>query len=395
LLNALVGQEVAIVSDLPGTTTDPVEKPMELQPLGPVLFIDTAGIDDEGALGSKRVEKTRRVFDRTDLALLVAPAGRWEAFEQTLLQEFRDRCIPVLVVFSQADRGRPSPEVLAQLEKENIPWVETVAPRQEGLDQLRRWLVLLMQDAAAQGPPIVLDLVPEGATVLLVVPIDKEAPKGRLIQPQVQTLRELLDGQRLSVVVKEHQVTEALRRLREPPALVITDSQAFAEVAAQVPPEIPLTSFSILFARQKGDLAEFVRGLRRLEELRPGDPVLVAEACSHHPIEEDIGRVKIPRWLEQHVGGKLHWQVVAGSDFPEDLSPFRLVIHCAGCMFNRRAMLSRIARCRRAGIPITNYGLTIAYVKGILPRALVPFGPEMVSLLDRAPAASVAQLVGD
>ena len=381
LLNALVGQEVAIVSDRPGTTTDPVEKPMELKPLGPVLFIDTAGIDDEGALGEKRVEKTRRVFDRTDLALLLSPAGRWEIFEELLLQEFRDRQIPVIVVFSQADLGQPPPELLARLEALGIPWLQTALPEGRGLDRLRELMGQSVDLTSALGPPIVIDLVPEGATVLLVVPIDKEAPKGRLIQPQVQTLRELLDGNRISVVVKEHQVADALERLKEPPALVITDSQAFAQVAAQVPPEIPLTSFSILFARQKGQLEEFVRGIARLRELQPGDRVLVAEACTHHPIEEDIGRVKIPRWLEEFVGGKLDWHVVAGLDFPEDLQNYRLVIHCAACMFNRRAMLSRIARCSRAGVPITNYGMTIAFLKGILPRALAPFGPKILALL--------------
>jgi [FeFe] hydrogenase H-cluster maturation GTPase HydF len=391
LLNALVGQEVAIVSDQPGTTTDPVEKPMELKPLGPVLFIDTAGIDDEGALGQKRVEKTRRVFDRTDLALLLSPAGRWETFEELLLQEFRDRQIPVIIVFSQADVGNPPPEVLARLEALQIPWVQTALPEGAGLDRLRQLMGQAVDVTSALGPPIIVDLVPEGATVILVVPIDKEAPQGRLIQPQVQTLRELLDGNRLSVVVKEHQVADALRRLKEPPALVVTDSQAFAEVAQQVPPEIPLTSFSILFARQKGQLEEFVRGIARLRELRPGDRVLVAEACTHHPIEEDIGRVKIPRWLEQFVGGKLDWHVVAGQDFPEDLQSYRLVIHCAACMFNRRAMLSRIARCSRAGVPITNYGMTIAFLKGILRRALAPFGPAILALLEET-GANVSQV---
>ncbi|MCS7239510.1 MAG: [FeFe] hydrogenase H-cluster maturation GTPase HydF [Thermoguttaceae bacterium] len=378
LLNALVGQEVAIVSDSPGTTTDPVEKPMELQPIGPVLFIDTAGVDDEGALGEKRVEKTRRVFDRTDVALLLAPAGTWSQFEESLLREFAEREIPTIVVFSLADLSGPLPQVVDKLQAKRIPWAEVSVVQKRGLDRLRELLVQVAADRTSLGPPIIVDLVPENALVVLVIPIDKEAPKGRLIQPQVQTLRELLDGNRLSVVVKEHQVAEALSRLREPPALVVTDSQAFTQVAAQVPRSVRLTSFSILFARQKGHLEDFVDGLATLRDLRPGDRVLVAEACTHHPIEEDIGRVKLRRWTEDFVGGELDWVVTAGMDFPEDVSQFRLVIHCAACMFNRRHMLSRIAHCRRAGVPITNYGLAIAFLKGLLPRALEPFGPSLV-----------------
>lgn len=378
LLNALVGQEVAIVSDNPGTTTDPVEKPMELQPIGPVLFIDTAGIDDEGALGEKRVEKTRRVFDRTDVALILAPAGAWTKFEESLVGEFEDRQIPVIVVFSMADRGEPPPRLRAELSARKIPCVDVSVPQKRGLDRLRELLAQAASDPGITGPPIILDLVPEEATVILVIPIDKEAPKGRLIQPQVQTLRELLDGNRLSLVVKEHQVAEAIARLREPPALVVTDSQAFAQVAAQVPPSIRLTSFSILFARQKGNLEDFVDGLAAFPRLQPGDKVLVAETCTHHPIEDDIGRVKLRRWLEEYVGGPLDWNVMAGLDFPADLRQYRVVIHCASCMFNRRLMLSRIAQCRRAGVPITNYGLSIAYLKGLLPRALEPFGRPLV-----------------
>ncbi len=395
LLNALVRQEVSVVSEIAGTTTDPVEKPMELLPLGPVLFIDTAGIDDEGALGQLRIEKTRKIFDRTDLAIIVAAEGEWGPFEQMLVDEFRDRQVPVLVVFNKADLGTPSPEVISQLESQELRWVFTVASRKEGLDQVRDALVALAPEHWLKSRPIINDLVPENSLVILVVPIDKEAPKGRLIQPQVQTLRELLDGNRVALVVKEHQLADALRRLREPPALVVTDSQAFAEVAAQTPLEVPLTGFSILYARQKGDLEELVRGVMALDRLRPGDHVLVAEACSHHPIEEDIGRVKIPRWVEKRVGGPLRWQTVQGHDFPEDLSPFKLVIHCGACMWNPRELLSRIWYCRKAAVPITNYGLAIAHLVGILPRALSPF-PELRELVsamtaDGVPRASAAK----
>lgn len=375
LLNMLTRQQVSIVSNVAGTTTDPVEKPMEMLPLGPVLFIDTAGVDDEGALGEMRVKKTRQIFDRTDLALLVVDTGRWELFEEQLLAEFRGRRVPVVVVFNKTDLGRPDPALLERFRNEKIPWVFTSAARQEGLEDVRKALIENAPEDFINSPPLVADLVQPGQVVVLVVPIDKEAPKGRLIQPQVLTLRELLDCGAMGLVVRDTELAAAFTRLTTRPALVITDSQAFAHVARVTPPEVKLTSFSILLARQKGDLNEFVRGALAIERLRPGDHVLIAEACSHHPIADDIGREKIPRWLQQHVGGPLRFTVVQGHDFPEDLSPYRLLVHCGACMWNRREMLSRMERCRRAGVPVCNYGVTIAYTLGILRRALEPF-PE-------------------
>lgn len=375
LLNMLTRQQVSIVSDVAGTTTDPVEKPMEMLPLGPVLFIDTAGVDDEGALGEMRVKKTRQIFDRTDLALLVVDAGRWDLFEEQLLAEFRGRRVPVVVVFNKTDLGQPQPGLLERLKTEHVPWVLTSAVRQEGLEELRKALIENAPEEFINSPPLVADLVQAGQVVILVVPIDKEAPKGRLIQPQVLTLRELLDCGAMGFVVRDRELAAAFTQLTTPPALVITDSQAFEQVARVTPPEVKLTSFSILMARQKGDLNEFVRGALAIERLRPGDHVLIAEACSHHPIADDIGREKIPRWLQRHVGGPLHFTIVQGHDFPEDLSPYRLLVHCGACMWNRREMLSRIERCRRAGLPVCNYGVTIAYTLGILRRALEPF-PE-------------------
>lgn len=373
LLNAMTRQNVSIVSDVAGTTTDPVEKPMELLPIGPVLFIDTAGIDDVGTLGTLRAQRTRQVFDRTDVGIIVADAGRWGEFEERIAQELREREVPAIAVFNKADVARPAPEVTRALAEAGVPWLETVAPEGRGVLDLREALIRAAPEEFINQPPIVSDLVPPGELVVLVVPIDKEAPKGRLIQPQVQTIRDLLDGDGYCMVVKERELREALDRLKRPPALVVTDSQAFLQVAADTPPDVKMTSFSILFARQKGDLTQFVHGALAIEDLRPGDRVLVAEACSHHPIADDIGRVKIPRWLRQYVGGELHFTTVQGHDFPDDLAEYALVVHCGACMWNRREVLTRMLRCRRAGVPIANYGMTIAYTLGIFDRALEPF----------------------
>jgi [FeFe] hydrogenase H-cluster maturation GTPase HydF len=373
LLNAITRQNVAIVSEVAGTTTDPVEKPMEFLPLGPVLFIDTAGIDDTGALGGLRIQKTRQIFDRADLGVIVSEAGAWGDFEEQLVAEFRSRKVPVVVVFNKSDLAEPGEKILDRLRHEKIPVVRTAAPSGEGILDLRQTLLDAAPPEFINHPAILGDLVGAGEMAVLVTPIDKEAPKGRLILPQVQAIRDLLDSDAYCVVVKERELRHALERLKRPPKLVVTDSQAFLKVAADTPREIPLTSFSILFARFKGDLTELVRGTLAIEQLKAGDRILIGEACSHHPIAEDIGRVKIPRWLTQYVGGKLEFKTVQGHDFSEDLSSYRLVVHCGACMMNRREMLTRILRCRQAGVPITNYGLAIAYSLGIFERALEPF----------------------
>ncbi|HOB74621.1 MAG TPA: [FeFe] hydrogenase H-cluster maturation GTPase HydF [Phycisphaerae bacterium] len=383
LLNAVTRQQVSIVSEFAGTTTDPVEKPMELLPLGPVLFIDTAGVDDEGALGALRVRKTCQVLDRTDLGVIVAEAGAWGAFEDQVLAELRKRNVPVVVVFNKIDLAAPDPELVQKLTGLNVRLVRTAASRGEGMLDFRQALLDVAPADFVNNPTILADLVPPGRAAVLVVPIDKEAPRGRLILPQVQTIRDLLDHDAFCMVVKERELPRALEMLSEPPALVVTDSQAFLKVAADTPPEIPMTSFSILFARFKGDLAAQVEGTLAVDVLRAGDRVLVAEACSHHPIAEDIGRVKIPRWLTQYVGGELKFEHVQGHDFPEDLSPYKLVIHCGACMTNRREVLTRILRCRQAGVPITNYGLVISYSLGLFERALQPF-PAAMEVYQRA-----------
>jgi len=373
LLNALTRQEVSIVSDVAGTTTDPVEKPMELLPVGPVLFIDTAGIDDVGALGEMRVKATRQVFDRTDVGVIVTVAGQWSEFEEAILAELRERAIPVIVVFNKTDCCTVDSDQVARLKELKVTCVETAAAQGAGILELREAFIRNAPEEFINAPAIVGDLLPAGELAVLVIPIDLEAPKGRLILPQVQSIRDILDNDAYCMVVKERELRDALERLKRPPALVVTDSQAFLKVAGDTPLDVPMTSFSILFARFKGDLTEFVAGAMAIDTLRSGDRILVCEACSHHPIGEDIGRVKLPRWLRQYVGGKLEFVHLQGHDFPDDLTPYKLVVHCGACMWNRREVLSRILRCRKAGVPITNYGLAIAFSLGIFERALKPF----------------------
>ena len=385
LLNAITRQRVSIVSESAGTTTDPVEKPMEMLPLGPVQFVDTAGIDDEGALGELRIERTKAVLDRVDLGVVVAEGGAWGGFEEALVSELETRRVPVLVAFNKSDVRQPGEAEVSSLDRVRIPWVAVSALTGDGVNGVREALLALAPADFFDSRRLVSDLVPPGEVAVLVVPIDKEAPKGRLILPQVMSIRDLLDGESMAMVVQERELRRALERLSKPPVLVVTDSQAFLKVAADVPAEVPMTSFSILMARFQGDLTEQVRGTLGIERLRGGDRVLVAEACSHHPVGEDIGRVKISRWLTQYVGAKLEFSHVQGRDFPADLSPFRLVIHCGNCVGNRREMMSRIHRCRLSGVPITNYGLTIAYSLGIFERALRPF-PAALEAIDAARA---------
>jgi len=373
ILNALTKQNISIVSDIAGTTTDPVEKAMELLPLGPVLFVDTAGIDDEGKLGEMRIEKTVKMFDRIDLAVIVSDQLGWSSFEKELYEEFTQRKIPIIAVLNKSDLEPISEEHFQEIKDLKLEYVITSAQNGSGIDELKQKLIELAPDDYINPPAIVADLVPPGEMAILVVPIDLEAPKGRLILPQVQTIRDLLDNDSMIMVVKERELKEAIDRLKKPPALVITDSQAFLKVSADVPKNIKLTSFSILFARFKGELNEFVRGAAMIEKLKPADKVLICESCTHHAIGDDIGRVKIPRWLTQYAGGKLEFTHYAGHDFPENIADYKLIVHCGACMTNRREILSRILKAKKAGVPITNYGLAIAYALGIFDRALEPF----------------------
>jgi len=374
LLNAITRQSVSIVSDTAGTTTDPVEKTMEFLPLGPVVFIDTAGIDDVGALGGMRVEKSKRIIKRTNLGVVITE-GELTSFELELLSTFKQMKIPHIVVFNKSDISPVSENAIAQLKKENIPHVSTCATTKNGISDFRQLLIDKAPADFVGSVPIIKDLVSPGETAVLVIPIDKEAPKGRIILPQVQTMRELLDNDSVTIVVKENELQQALDNMKTPPKIVVTDSQAFNEISKIVPDDILLTGFSVLFARFKGDLPTQVKGAKAIDKLIPGDKVLIAESCSHHPIEEDIGRVKIPAWLNKFVGGDLDYTTVQGHDFPENLKEYKLVIHCGACMFNKRAMLSRLTEALDAGVPMTNYGLVIAHTAGILNRALKPF-PE-------------------
>jgi len=383
LLNAITQQKVSIVSEVAGTTTDPVEKPMELLPIGPVLFVDTAGVDDVGALGAQRIAKTRQAIGRTDIGVLVAEAGMWTEFEEQLLAELRAHKIPVIVALNKVDLCRPDVDLLIRFEQEGLPYAKLVATTGDGMDTLRARLWDVAQPEVDQPQVLLRDLVGPDKTAVLVMPFDKEAPKGRIKQLQAQSIRELLDGEASCVVVKDTGLERALGNMKVPPCLVVTDAQVFDEVARVTPNSIPLTAFSILLSRLKGDLVAQTKAAVAVDELKPGDRILVAESCTHHPIEEDIGRVKIPRWLKKYVGGELEFTTVKGRDFPEDLSPYKLVIHCGACMWNRKEMMTRIRECHRQGVPITNYGLVIAYALGILERALEPF-PEALAAYKEA-----------
>ncbi len=375
LLNALTGQDVSIVSEVPGTTTDVVTKAMELKPLGPVLFLDTAGLDDVGDLGGKRIEKSLRAMDRTDIALLLTENGIGE-FEDRLLAELAERGVPRIAVFSKSDLHEPDEREIERASQLADEVVVTSTVTGAGVADAREALIKHAPADFINRAGILPDFIGPGDTVFLVVPIDLEAPTGRLILPQVQTLREVLDNDARAIVVKERELADTLNMLKAPPQLVVTDSQVLQKVAADVPPDIPLTGFSVLYARWKGDLETLAKGTMAIDDLAPGSRVLVAEACTHHPIGDDIGRVKIPRWLRQYVGGDIEFTHVQGHDFPGDLSDYQLAILCGSCMQNRREVLTRLDRCRRANLPVANYGLVIARSLGIFARALSPF-PEI------------------
>lgn len=377
LLNALTGQEIAIVSEIPGTTTDVVKKAMELKPIGPVLFLDTAGLDDVGDLGEKRIRKTLKAMDRTDIALVITDDGIGE-FENEILQELKKLEIPSVIVFSKIDLSKPDIDSTQLAEELASSVVKTNALEDVGMAELRGAIVKLAPDDFMNPTSILTGIVEPGDTVILVIPIDLEAPKGRLILPQAQVIREILDYNARAIIVKENELPGTLDMLKFNPKIVITDSQAILQVAADVPTDIPVTGFSVLYARWKGDFETFVRGTYAINDLKPGDKVLVAEACTHHPIADDIGREKIPKWLGKFVGGDLEFTHYAGHDFPDDLSEFQLVIMCGSCMLNRREVISRLLKIKDAGVPVSNYGLTIAFSLGVFERMLSPF-PDMIA----------------
>lgn len=371
LVNALLGQDLSIVSDVAGTTTDPVKKALELLPYGPVVLVDTAGIDDEGELGRQRISKTIKILSSSDFALVVVDARETLQSKELELFAYLDKLqINYVVAVNKIEFG-VNPRLLEELKELRITHFEVSCKEKAGIDELKRKMIRLLP--SDNEPPLVSDIVSQGDVIVLVVPIDLGAPKGRLIMPQVQTIREALDEDTIVVVCKDKELRSTLDNLKNYPDLVITDSQAIMRVAADVPEKVKLTTFSILMARHKGELPIFVRGLRRVEELQNGDKVLVAEACSHHAQEDDIGTVKIPRWLRNHTRKDLQIDVIHGHDFPDNLSDYKLIVHCGGCMLTRRAMQTRINEAKLMDVPIVNYGVLISYMHGAVPRALLPF----------------------
>ena len=389
LMNALIGQSVSIVSDLPGTTTDPVEKTFELSPLGAVVFIDTAGLDDEGVLGEMRVKKTREVLERVDLGIVVVGAEGLGPFETELIATLRDKGTPFVVVFNKTDLVSPAPEVLQQLKHDGLDVVAIAAAQLAGIGAVKEALFRQAPEGGIEDARLIGDLIGPGDLVVLVVPIDLGAPKGRLILPQVQTMRDILDSDAVSMIVKERELANALEQLKNKPKLVVCDSQVVLKVAADTPPDVRMTTFSILMSRFKGDMLKLAAGAGAISRLKPGDRVLIAETCAHHSLADDIGRVKIPRWLRQFAGGNLEVDVRAGRDFPEDLTPYALVVQCGGCTATRKQMLVRQYRAECQGVPMTNYGMAISVVQGVLDRTLECF-PAAQQAYRRAAAGEQA-----
>lgn len=373
LINAIIGEEVSIVSETPGTTTDPVAKHYELLPVGPVTFYDTAGLDDAGELGRMRVRASRKILWRADIAVVVADDRGLAQAEKNLIREIKDLDIPMLVVFNKIDLKQPACEDLEYCTLHDIEFVPVSTNTRDGVGALKETLIAITPLELKREPVLAGDLIREGDTVVCVVPIDLAAPKGRLILPQVQVLREILDCDAIALVVKERELEQAISNLKLSPSLVITDSQVILKVAADVHEGIPLTTFSTLFARYKGDLNQLVQGAAAIDTLRDGDRILMGEACSHHIQADDIGRVKLPRWITQYTGKDLRFDVYSGHDFPDNLEEFRLVVHCGACMLNRMEMIRRINECKRRGIAITNYGIAISKVQGLLDRVIAPF----------------------
>ena len=374
LVNALTNQQLAVVSEVAGTTTDPVFKAMEFLPIGPVVMIDTAGFDDEGALGDLRVEKTREVLRKTDLAILVLSAEEVVTPHETAFAaELKEKGVAAVAAVNKADRTPLSPEAVTAIGRQlGLPAVAVSAEAKTGIEELKELIAHNVKYDDSQLR-VVGDLIRPGDFVVLVTPIDKAAPKGRLILPQQQTIRDILESDAIAIVTKEHELRETLANLGRKPALVVTDSQVFNKVAADVPKDIPLTGFSILFARMKGELEEMIRGLKAIEGLKPGSRVLIVEGCTHHRQSDDIGTVKIPRWIRQMTGGEVQFEWASGAHFPKDLDRFDAIVHCGACMLNKPEMRYRMNYARERGIPMTNYGMLIAHVQGILERAIAPF----------------------
>lgn len=387
VLNTVTGQDLAVVSDVKGTTTDPVQKSMELLPLGPVVVIDTPGIDDEGELGALRVKKSYQVLNKSDAAVLVVDASLGLCEEDfAFIEHIQKKQIPYAVAFNKSDLA-PSASLakdLQYLKEHQIDFVSVSTADLSGIDTLKEKIATLAKTEDTKLR-IVADLIHPSDFVVLVVPIDKAAPKGRLILPQQQTIRDILEADATAIVVKEYELRDTLAHLGKKPRLVITDSQVFAKVSADTPADIMLTSFSILFARYKGNLPALIKGVTALEQIEDGDKILVSEGCTHHRQCDDIGSVKLPRWIRQYTGKEPEFVFSSGTEFPADLSPYKMIVHCGGCMLNAREMKYRLACAKDQNIPMTNYGILIAYIQGILKRSVEPF-PAVSMMLTEEPS---------
>jgi len=375
LINCLAGQDIAIVSDHAGTTTDPVKKSFEITGFGPVILVDTAGIDDSGDLGQKRVDRTLRTLDIIDLALLIVTNNSWGEFEDDLIKKFNDKDIPLIVVHSKSDLEEPSADfrkMVQSLTGEAL--FEFSSKDKRHFEDLITLIKNSIPEHSYKTPALLGDLISHGDIVLLITPIDVEAPEGRLILPQVQAIRDILDNDAVAIVLKEREVDAFLRKTKIRPALAITDSQVFMKADSSVPHDIPLTSFSIILARFKGDFEKYLDGTPKISELKDGDRVLLLESCTHHVSCDDIGRTKIPRWITGFTGKKIEYDVIAGLDIlPRPITDYSLVIQCGGCMITRKQLHNRLQPAISAGVPVTNYGMAIAYVQGIYNRAVAPF----------------------
>ena len=375
LINCLAGQDIAIVSDQAGTTTDPVKKSFEITGFGPVILVDTAGIDDSGELGEKRVERTLRTLDIIDLALLVVTDNSWGEFEKDLIKKFTEQDIPFIIIHSKSDIAEPTTEFRERIKfNTGRDLFEFSAVDKRNYEDLIRLIKNTIPEHSYKTPALLGDLISQGDIVILITPIDVEAPAGRLILPQVQAIRDILDNDAVAIVLKEREVDAFLKNTGIRPALAITDSQVFKKADASIPHDIPLTSFSIMLARFKGDFENYLKGTPKISYLKDGDRVLLLESCTHHVACDDIGRTKIPRWINNFTGKKIEYDVVAGLDIlPRPITDYALVIQCGGCMITRKQLHNRLLPAIKAGIPVTNYGMAIAYVHGIYNRAIKPF----------------------
>jgi [FeFe] hydrogenase H-cluster maturation GTPase HydF len=378
LINALAGQDIAIVSNHPGTTTDPVKKSFEISGFGPVILVDTAGFDDTGELGEKRIDRTVRTLDLVDLALLVVASNEFGDVENELIKKFSESDIPYIIVHTKSDLQPPDRAFIERVKRETGKEVfEFSSADRRNYEELVKLITDTIPQHSYKNPSLLGDLIKYGDIVILITPIDVEAPAGRLILPQVQAIRDILDNDAVAIVLKEREVDSFLAKTKIKPALAITDSQVFKKADAAIPRDIPLTSFSIMLAHYKGDFENYLKGTPKISDLKDGDRVLLLESCTHHVACDDIGRTKIPRWISSFTGKKIEYDVVAGLDaLPRPVTDYSLVVQCGGCMITRKQLHNRLSPAIKAGVPVTNYGMTIAYVQGIYKRAIAPFVKE-------------------